>query len=508
MIVTADTGNPVVGALVILSFDPWEYRSTTDAGGWYRFADLPVGTYGVIVQKTGYQLSAAVGGNAQLPLTSALRQLRGVVVTEGQPARVDFKMMPLGTISGVVRDEQGEPIQGVTISLLVPSYSDQVFRLQGILGTRTDDEGRYRLDNLSHRDYYLQAAVQRNSLFGRRHGAGTVYPPTFFPTAIDLPAAQRVSVNEALAEARADFSLMPISASEITGLAVNSRGEPLAGEMLVVEHPLFRRGDIRTRIGPDGRFRIEAVPPGTYVLKVQASCCGAEKMEFGYAVVTAAPTSRTDVQLVTQPEVVVSGRIVRSTSAPAPALIMVKAIPIDLPLAPMATGVVAPDGTFEFRMHPVLSRIEIGGLEPGWYASLTVAGRQLGGREIDARAGMPIRDVLVTLSSRVAHLRGAVTQAGGGGNERILVAVFSIDQQHAGTPRFADSTYAEVSGQFEFSNMEPGDYAVVAVRGFAPIDLQDPAFRASVRTDGTMVTLREAESKSITMRVAGIAPRP
>ncbi|MBI3039675.1 carboxypeptidase regulatory-like domain-containing protein [bacterium] len=53
------TGQPVEGALVYLSGT--EFSAKTDSSGFYRFLNLPLGTYTVLFVKDGYVLKTITG---------------------------------------------------------------------------------------------------------------------------------------------------------------------------------------------------------------------------------------------------------------------------------------------------------------------------------------------------------------------------------------------------------------------------------------------------------------
>jgi hypothetical protein len=64
---------------------------------------------------------------------------------------VAFRLLPRGSVAGVIRDEFGEVIVGASVTLSRPQWSDGTVVLQQSNQATTDDRGQYRIHNVVHR---------------------------------------------------------------------------------------------------------------------------------------------------------------------------------------------------------------------------------------------------------------------------------------------------------------------------------------------------------------------
>src|SRR5690606_9496942 len=96
-----------------------------------------------------------------------------LLLAAGTPAEAIITLQPAGAIEGVVRNERGDPIEGVPIAAYDASGPDQLgFVMKSFFGetlpdrgestmfpasVRSDAEGRYRVDNLKAGQYVLLA---------------------------------------------------------------------------------------------------------------------------------------------------------------------------------------------------------------------------------------------------------------------------------------------------------------------------------------------------------------
>ena len=127
--INALTGEPVRGALVHLNLDrgsfsnlPPEVEFLTGPDGRFVLRDLPAGTYGLFVTKTGFV--DATSDNYELA-AGATRD------------RVEVRLTPAAVISGTVRDDAGDPVPRVTVEVVTGG----VDRKRGPSVT-TDEAGR------------------------------------------------------------------------------------------------------------------------------------------------------------------------------------------------------------------------------------------------------------------------------------------------------------------------------------------------------------------------------
>lgn len=111
--------------------DGAQFLRTTGADGSYNFESLPVGTYNVLVEQTGFRTQSIL--NLVLQATQATNA-----------TRIDVDLPPLthnqpfGGIAGRITQANGSPIAGATVSLYGGEQTNGVFR-----ATTTGPDGSY-----------------------------------------------------------------------------------------------------------------------------------------------------------------------------------------------------------------------------------------------------------------------------------------------------------------------------------------------------------------------------
>ena len=107
----AATGRPIVGATV--AFDlirtRSEHRSVTDSAGRFTFASIAPGRYRLWTIPTGYSHR---GGRQTLTVASAAIE------------NIELALHPLAVITGMIRDEGGNPMPGIRVELLAFGAND------------------------------------------------------------------------------------------------------------------------------------------------------------------------------------------------------------------------------------------------------------------------------------------------------------------------------------------------------------------------------------------------
>jgi protocatechuate 3,4-dioxygenase beta subunit len=143
--VTRDDGRPLARAIVSLLNDDGNASSvaaTTDEIGAYRFTGLRPGRYRISATKVGY---ATLEFNQRRPLERGQPIFRD---PGEQRDRVDIVLFRHSAIEGRIVDENGDPLEGVSVRALQVRFTDgrrQLLAVPKVLPRRTDDLGRYRV---------------------------------------------------------------------------------------------------------------------------------------------------------------------------------------------------------------------------------------------------------------------------------------------------------------------------------------------------------------------------
>src|SRR5262245_26188075 len=125
--------------------------ATTDRQGKFVIKDLAPGLYRLVAARNGY-VKQEYGQRA-------FRGQGTVINLTQRPTAKDLviQLTPAGTITGIVRDDMGDPLTGVEVQILEAAYSDLGKRsLRPVSSARTDDRGEYRLYWVTPSRYYAR----------------------------------------------------------------------------------------------------------------------------------------------------------------------------------------------------------------------------------------------------------------------------------------------------------------------------------------------------------------
>jgi len=295
----------------------------TDASGQFVIADLPAGRYTITAAKPGIVRATYGAKRFDRPGTP-------VSVADGQhAANLVLKMLRGAVLTGVIRDENGQPAPGVRVQA-------QQFRVQngermlmavaggsGELTDTTDDRGMYRIFGLGPGEYVL-SAMPRDTARGDiqqttdadlraaqqaiQGGGGMTRPPqlsaatnnanaaaTPAPRVIDGPTigfatvfypgtpspAEAQTLNLAAGEERSgvDLQLRLLHTARVEGIVTTPAGVPPQSVSLLMSPGIQGQPQVRQATvmmngvtpGPDGKFVFTGVAPGQYTINARAS---------------------------------------------------------------------------------------------------------------------------------------------------------------------------------------------------------------------------------------------
>src|SRR5262245_34093719 len=174
-VTSVDGGRPMSRARVMITAGsdlPGGRAMLTDESGAFDFTDLPSGRYTVTASKAGY-VSISYGQRRPLQAGTPLQ------LADGQQARnLDLRLPRGSAITGHVFDENGDPLPGSTVRVLMYRYAQGNRQLVPAGTAQTDDRGEYRVWGLNPGDYYVSAVIRNfNVNFGRGGPAGPGAPP-------------------------------------------------------------------------------------------------------------------------------------------------------------------------------------------------------------------------------------------------------------------------------------------------------------------------------------------
>jgi hypothetical protein len=553
-VIDAESGRAVRFARVMLSPESEFGGVVTDDAGRFVFDKLVAGDYTLHVSKTGY-------------LETQYGQARPGTETPGRPIRlrdgerldrVEVRISHGASISGVVRDDRGDPVFPASVVVYRWGTHDGVRRLRPVQTAETDERGRYRVSMLPPRDYVVGAAAGDDVIPQGSPGTPMLgFAPAFFPGG---PSPQQTStLSLRLGEERADidFQLPVVPLGKVTGLVVDADGKPVPELSVALTGAGSDGPESVQSMSTDarGRFEFERVLPGAYVIsagddsgaglkRFHGDMISLKAMSVHLTVATrdvqlskvmafeAIPPDKpdkdeaprperaprgtaesdvnvtggaaTDVLLTLQPSREISGRLVFEGQTPRPDLggMRVSATGIG-----RGTGFdeakLNQDGTFTIgNLSPGRYALGLPGLNPPWSIASAMSG---GADALDLLLEVPrdrdVRDLTITIRDRAAELKGSVAALPGQTTGDHLVVLFPVDERFWVTGPMGIFAAPVVDGQFVFSGLRAGSYRLAVIEAAEPDDWLDPSFLRRLIPASVPVNLGDGEKKVQNLRV-------
>jgi large repetitive protein len=208
---------PLAGVTVTID-GPVTVTTTTDGDGLYSVGVLPVGTYTVSFDASGY-------------ISPADQSV--TISTPGSTTTVNGELNLPATISGTVTDPTGAPLAGVSVTADGPVFTTATTGPDGTYSLTGLDKGTYTVS--FHADGFIDPTPK------------TVTIDTYGQTV----ASQDAQVN---------------APSTISGVVSNSSANPIEGATVTIDGPTWAT----TTTAADGTYSFGVLPPGSYDLTVTA----------------------------------------------------------------------------------------------------------------------------------------------------------------------------------------------------------------------------------------------
>jgi hypothetical protein len=515
----SDTGGPVRGAEVRLLIDGRSSRlATTDADGRYELRDLAAGEYRVAVSRTGF-VPLQFGQRRPFEAASA------IAVAEGARAEANVALIRGGVIYGRVLDQTGEPLIGTRVQALRSGSVRGQRRLQTVgASDLTDDTGSFRIYGLPPGDYFVAAAAGLGDQVKRD-------PPTYYPGTANFTEAQPIALAPGV-EASAEFAMAPVRNARVSGVVVDSAGNPVQAMVNLVSEavsagPAMGAGaavggpsplQVHADAEANGRFTMENVPPGPYVLTAMVfRMAGPAPPNPGPT--TAAQMARqmpeqaamplvvngddvSGLTIVTTKPSVLTGSIVADTGVarPLPRNVRVTQRSVTSGGTSMSMGSM---NDTDFQLVGMAGAFRINVTVPeGWTVkAVMLDGRDVTDEPIDLRGQNAT--VRVVLSDRPSSVIGTASQRGAPAD--VDVVVFAEDPTKWTYPsRFVRTTRADGQGRFQIVDLPSGErYLAAALDYLEEGEQDDPQFLERLRARATSFSLIEGQQRAIQLDAIG-----
>jgi len=531
-VIRTDTGGPLRFIQVRVSAPgTGSWTTTTDESGRFEVTGLPAATYSVIPSAPEFAQPSVRVASIQLADGQTLDDLQ-------------VGLSPGGVIEGTVLDAYGDPVVAARVQALRAEYlrfpgmsatgqraSDRRLMARGL--TQTDDRGRFRLYGLESGQYYVMAergAGNRGLLSGLDQPSPTVmlggsgFAPTFYPGTASIADSQPLDVRAGTETTGVFFDLTAERLSRVSGTTVDSRGAPAAGTgvYLMPARPgvsLFVEAHL-VESGPDGRFVLDGVPPGSYRVVVvsraaieavaeSGNSSSLANGEMGSLLLTASGQDIDNLVIATSPGHAVTGRVRVEGDPTAPASAWRLGVgAVDLAAGETVagtmlhrSGVVQPDGSFTVEGVTGSRLFRVNGLPAAWaLKAVHVYGRDVADTGFEVQ--QDISGVDIVLSTRPAELQGRV------GGERApcigcAVIVFPQDPGlwEGRSNRFIRGVETADDGTFSVPAIPEGRYYAVAVDALLDGVWAEPGYLSRMRSRAVAFAASEGEVTSVELPI-------
>lgn len=468
----------------------------TDDEGRYQLSDLRPGQWTVSLSKAGYVRLISgqrKPGSASSPLTVKADTLTAF----------DASLVQGGAITGMVVDEQGDPVAGTVVQALRARTVNGQRRLTSIASDLTDDTGAFRLHSLAAGDYYVKAQL-RAVTAEQAEMTGSALP-TFFPGTANIGEARRVTLRRGEERGGANFSLQPARALRISGVVTDAAGHPAdeaevqlldPTDGTIVAHPFGNFG--LTHDG--GHFTMLNVSPGSYLIAAIVERPNREP-EKALTPIVVSDGDTTEISLATAPAATITGTVASAAAAPLPRDLRAQikarsAYGFTLPQSATLTA----NQPFALAGVSGVTSFTVDGLPKGWAVErIEMNGADVTDGTIDIRPTARVT-ARVTLTNRTTRLDGTVsTPAGAAAGDQAVLVFASNAVRWTSPSRFVATVRSDARGRFTVEGLPPGDYLAAAPSDFDDDDTLDAELLFRVRRSAATVTLVAGAPASVSL---------
>jgi hypothetical protein len=505
------TGAPIPRALVVLSTtgaDPADATTYTDGNGAFGFSQIPPGSYQLHAD-CGNCMAASYGAATPNDPPATL-QLQAGEWRRG----LEMRLQPLGAISGVVLDPDGDPLPGANVKLFVHSYARRKPTLQQVRTVQTNERGEYRIFHVPKGVYLLLAEQFMRMHFAHEPaGSESKYGRQFYSNADRQSAATPVKLAPGKELSGIDFHLPLRQTVRLKGEIAAPPGFPSNAPIilqLTSQDLTVGNAESVSASTPfaDHTFEIDGLVPGTYLVSARASFEGKE-----YIGAQRVELSRDSEQITIRldPGIELAGKIALEGEPPDPApRFHVQLIPGDAIASAAGTrqAEVKPDGSFRIpNVTPGIWDIGVQPIPAGGYLKAI----HLGAQDV-LTEDMPIgpdttAPLNIVVSTRGAVVEGTVLEPVGGEKPVRAAVVLAPEGKFAEVESFFRVAMADDSGHFEMEGLTPGTYRLYAFDRMDPEFVGKPEALKPYRDQGNSVKLAEGARVSKQLRRIAAAPR-
>jgi uncharacterized GH25 family protein len=469
---------------------PPELSAKTDEKGQFKFSNLAPGSYYVRASHAGMALKSHHWQD-------------GVFITlePGKTQTLELIMAPTAAIQGQVVNEEGEPMQNVSVMAMRYGYTTMGRHLVQGSNASTDDKGQFRLFGLQPGSYLVAAgtgegyegaglaAVAGSSSATPSKQNQTVYTTTYYPNESSPEHATPIVLKPS-DEAQANFTLTRVPAHNVSGTvagiaatkSTENDDKPESSFRMIMA---MREGNPApagiAMVGKDSTFKIRNLPAGKYKILLMRTSGGVNST--GSADVVVESSDVTGVVIAAESSRREVTGLVRAEGENKPDLsqLFIVFAPATDPDSDLDTSAMAgffgdsggfaqvkSDGAFKVSLSPSAKPYTVAltargnGLEE-WFTSKVL----FGGKDVLESGFKPGEGAAGTLeiilSNKGAALEGTVLDKDQKPFPGADVVAFPTNPKLRRRMDMVQNATADQLGRFKLRGVRPGEYTVFAV---------------------------------------------
>jgi len=454
-VVSSVDGSAVKRAVVTLKGEE-TYLVRTDGEGRFALQDVVPSRYEVEAARDGYQAKASPS----------------VTVSAGANAALRVQLVPLATIAGRITDDQGDPVADASVEAMHYRFTGGNKQLRANARATTNDRGEYLVADVVPSRYYVRASKPDHDppIIGGFTDRGPrrlmVHAAAYYPGTRDVNRAAMLDATPGAEVRNVDLRLPQQGVYSISGTTAPG----LTAELIrLMNEP---GGEYATRKGSSGPFEIWGLTPGSYAVisRRQGELYAMRRVQI-------ANDDVRGVDLTAGTTVAVSGRV---EGAPA----SVRQVVLQSGESPALDVMTSIEGGV-FRLNaqpePYVVRVQGGG---AYVQSMKIGDRVIADHRITP--GTSTGDVVITVSTAMGQIKGAVVDAGGRPAVGVNVTLVP-DQKLPYWGEMARTAVTNGSGAFTIEQVIPGEYRLFAIAGAEMGAALDAELRKPFEEKGTSV---------------------
>jgi len=490
---------------------------TTTEDGKFAFPQVAPGRYSIRVSRTGFTRQGSGWTSSVTPQAQVIQVAKGQSVTG-----VAVRLVPQGVISGRILDEDGDPVQRVNVAAYRYTYPGGRRTLSHISGSPSNDLGEYRIWGLTPGVYYVSATPPDMSgppmMQQQRRRTGEAYATTYFPNADTADRATPLEIGPGSQILNTDVRLRRSRLFQISGVVVDQSSGNASNRAAVQVIPVNMQGDAGrvsgARVQEGGKFNIRGLAAGSYLIRAQlfgegrgpgggASATGVTRVELNSEDING-------VQVVVQPNGTLQASIkIDGGDTAAPATTPNIRVSLESTTQGFANGMAggASRENSKFTIANVASdryRIRIGGVPQGFYVRDVQLGNQdvrFTGLDFTAGGGAQSGELTITLAASPGSLEGTVKDSKDQAIGSATVVLMPKEEWTGLTEQIKTATTG-VQGEFQFANLAPGEYRVLAFEEIENGAWFDPEVRKRFDNEAKSVKVEKGTATKQELRAA------